>query len=446
MESLRTARMADPTDMPAYDDGLAQRCRDQWRRGDWEGLLAVSLDEVERHPQRARVVLMLASAHQAQGSHAQTRSLAGLALQWGCDARLVARVLLAGVHNTLGRAAVASGRLRDRALQHFAQAVEPGGSRSGRHLVLQARVQEQLRQMQMPQESGPLLGVTRAQALPVAPVAATPLRELRDSLRAQGEKLHGQLSDQARQITRLQDQLTRTIGREVGNAVKQLEAHASLQRYLGDTQTVPELHGWPISADFGVLLLGLIERNDYDLIVEFGSGASTVLMAAALKRAAPRREAEGRAPATLLTLEHLEQYHQETSAMLMSAGLSSFVRLALAPIRPFTTAAGQTFPYYDARAVLSEVVAGLGRSANELRVLLMVDGPPAATGPRARYPALPLALEFLEGARLDVLLDDYRREDEKQIAQTWMDELAARGLQPRLTAYTLEKDACLISV
>jgi hypothetical protein len=427
---------------PAYDDGLVQRCRDLWRRGDWSALLEIPLDDVERHPRRARLALMVASAHLALGQHAKARTLAGLALQWGCEHELVARVLLAGVHNTLGRAAVASGKLRDHALAHFAQAVEPGGPRSLRRLALQARVQEQLRQMQMEHEAYALLSGPHRTA-PTLPVP-TPLRELREGMRQQTEKLLGAMTEQNHQMTRLQRHVDESVGREVGNAVRQLEAHARIQRFLGPDHQMPELHGWPISADFGALLLDLLDRHDYDLILEFGSGASTVLMAAASKRHAAARAERGLPPTMLLALEHLPEYQAQTASMLQASHLETFARVALAPIQPFITADGRTFPYYDARDAVGEAVSSIGRPAPDLKVLLMVDGPPAATGPRARYPALPLALEFLAGARLDILLDDYRREDEKQVAQDWLDDLRARGLDPSLVAYPLEKEACLI--
>lgn len=427
---------------PTYDEGLVQRCRDLWRRGDWGALLEVPLDDVERHPQRARLVLMVASAHQALGQHAQVRTLAGLALQWGCELELVARVLLAGVHNTLGRAAVASGKLRDHALPHFSQAIEPGSPRSMRRLALQARVQEQLAQMQMAHETATLFGSATRPAL-ATPVPA-PLPELRDGMRLQTEKLLNAMTEQNRQMTRLQHHVEESVSREVGNAVRQLEAHARIQRFLGPDQQMPELHGWPISADFGALLLDLLDRNDYDIIIEFGSGASTVLMAASAQRHAATRAARGLSTTALLALEHLPEYHAQTASMLQASGLEALARLVLAPIRPFTTADGQTFPYYDARDAVGEFVRSLERPATDLSVLLMVDGPPSATGPRARYPALPLAREFLTGARLDILLDDYRRDDEKQVAQAWLDDLRGGGLEPSLTAYPLEKEACLI--
>jgi len=40
-----------------------------------------------------------------------------------------------------------------------------------------------------------------------------------------------------------------------------------------------------------------------------------------------------------------------------------------------------------------------------LRVLVIVDGPPAATGPHARYPAGPLVLQHFAGAQIDFLME-----------------------------------------
>lgn len=104
---------------------------------------------------------------------------------------------------------------------------------------------------------------------------------------------------------------------------------------------------------------------------------------------------------------------------------------------------GTSQPYYDCAGAL----AARARSMAELpatRILVVIDGPPAATGKAARYPALPSVLQHFKHAAVDLLLDDYIREDEKQIAERWMNELEQRGFSPSLTARRLEKDACVI--
>jgi hypothetical protein len=75
---------------------------------------------------------------------------------------------------------------------------------------------------------------------------------------------------------------------------------------------------------------------------------------------------------------------------------------------------------------------------------VLVDGPPASTGPQARLPALAVVLPHLRGAELELLLDDYDRPDEKAIAVSWMETLKDAGLAPTLTERKLEKGACII--
>jgi hypothetical protein len=58
--------------------------------------------------------------------------------------------------------------------------------------------------------------------------------------------------------------------------------------------------------------------------------------------------------------------------------------------------------------------------------MLIVDGPPSATGELARYPALPVLADRLsEGA--SVLLDDAARDDEQRVIERWRRE------QPRMS-------------
>lgn len=51
--------------------------------------------------------------------------------------------------------------------------------------------------------------------------------------------------------------------------------------------------------------------------------------------------------------------------------------------------------------------------------LLIVDGPPRATQPLARYPALPLLYERLS-ADARVVVDDAWREDEQEMVRRWL--------------------------
>ena len=275
--------------------------------------------DVEMHPQRASLALMVATAHQALGQSAQTRVFVGLARQWGCEPQLIARALIAGVHNTLGRAVAAAGRQRSHALQHFADAIAAGGGAGSGEVALQDRVRRQLANMRLESDASWLLdGAARTASTALQPPSQRP--ELVDALRRSSELTLIRLKEQSQQLASVRRAIEATVRKEAANAVSQLEAHANLQRYLSEGQLMPELHGWPVSPDFAVMLIDLVESNDYDLVIEFGSGTSTLLMAIALARAAKRRRRS--APSVQVAFEHLEAFHQQTRSRLERAGVA----------------------------------------------------------------------------------------------------------------------------
>src|SRR3546814_9676931 len=81
------------------------RSRMQWQVGDGENLVALELETLEGHPQRAMLALLVGAAHQQVDDHANARRFVSAASEWGWDRRTMARVLIAGAYNTLGRIA-----------------------------------------------------------------------------------------------------------------------------------------------------------------------------------------------------------------------------------------------------------------------------------------------------------------------------------------------------
>lgn len=135
-------------------------------------------------------------------------------------------------------------------------------------------------------------------------------------------------------------------------------------------------------------------------IVECGSGASTVWLAAACRRAGS---------GAVLALEHNERYAREATQALQLCGLSDYAEVRHAPLVSLSLD-GQNFSWYDPTAY------------NDVRQidLLFVDGPPGSTGPLARYPALPLLADALAPGAL-VVVDDIERSEEATVVQRWMD-------------------------
>lgn len=120
----------------AHDAGLLDRCRTQWQFGDWSSLTLLRREEVQTHPDKAKLAMLAAAGHQQTGDMQAAKAWAALATDWGGDRRLLARLLVSGVYNTLGKAASAAGQEK-RALAHFQQAVKGAGG--DETLLVQAR-------------------------------------------------------------------------------------------------------------------------------------------------------------------------------------------------------------------------------------------------------------------------------------------------------------------
>jgi hypothetical protein len=238
-------------------------------------------------------------------------------------------------------------------------------------------------------------------------------------------------------------QLRQHIKADIANATNQLEAYLNLHSILSGGFELPPMHGWPISPDFALLLVRQVQHNHYDLIIEFGSGTSTVLMAEALSKKTPNASRHSKC----LVFEHLESYFDQTHAQLTQRQLEAVVQLHLTPLQPYEASDGRTYPYYDCHSVLAQFAQALPQSA---KVLVLVDGPPASTGEHARWPAFEVVTTSLASASvdltLDFLLDDYIRQDEQEIAASWEQMAKAKCWPFSATRYRLEKDAYLMQL
>jgi hypothetical protein len=245
-----------------------------------------------------------------------------------------------------------------------------------------------------------------------------------------------------RQLKELQDSLEKSQAKQNQNSLAQLEAFLRLQSYLGEDFVIPDVHGWAISPDFGLLLIELIEKNDYQMVVEFGSGTSTILIARAIATISSRLD--GKPKPIQVAFEHSAEFYKQTEALLMRSRLIDAVDLELAALAPWVSPQGVEYQYYSCHSKLLQ-------RARDLRsrrggVLVVVDGPPAKTCRHARYPAVPILLSIFHGVTIDVLLDDYNRDEEQQIADMWVADLNEAGRPYALTAFELEKGACLLEI
>ncbi len=126
-----------------YDENLLEKARLYWQLGDWQSLMALERDVVQHHPDRARLAAMAAAGHAQRGDVATARQWLRLAQDWGCSQKLIARVLISGIHNSLGNASLLVGDEK-RALAHFTDAIQSGMPGMESRVMVSLRIRSQM--------------------------------------------------------------------------------------------------------------------------------------------------------------------------------------------------------------------------------------------------------------------------------------------------------------
>lgn len=189
------------------------------------------------------------------------------------------------------------------------------------------------------------------------------------------------------------------VARESNRLYQQTEAILRLAAGVGATGMTPPMRGWAASPDVIALLVTELRTLKPAYVVECGSGASTVWLAMAIRAAA--------LPTRLVALEHDAAFGAATRRALDDCQVADVAEVRVAPLIPVTIDS-HTYRWYDPACL--EGVHEVG--------LVFVDGPPADTGPGARFPALPM-IHALLSIDATVVLDDTIRPDEKAISSDW---------------------------
>ena len=187
----------------------------------------------------------------------------------------------------------------------------------------------------------------------------------------------------------------------------QLESLIWLQKRLKISGELPPLRGWPTSPDFLLKLHSWIVKHKPLTVVETGSGASTIVIADAL-----RQNGFGK----LYSFEHLQKYANQTQEMLQDEYLTPWVELLVGELELWK---GKHLNPHDSGKPSSWYPLKL--SGIENIDLLVVDGPPKSICQYARYPAVPALFDRLS-PKAEVWMDDAIRQEEKDICKHWANE------------------------
>jgi predicted O-methyltransferase YrrM len=179
--------------------------------------------------------------------------------------------------------------------------------------------------------------------------------------------------------------------------VAQVEPLLALRDRLAPRRPLPAMRGFAIAPDFALVLTELIADERPELVVETGSGVSTLVIAYGLEQLGRGR---------VIALDHDAGYVAATRAALERHGLSAYATVVHAPLEPIEID-GEHHRWY-ARGAL----AGLPPID-----LVVDDGPPRYLGDLLRYASLPeLAARI---APRGVFVLDVIADEEREILARW---------------------------
>lgn len=175
----------------------------------------------------------------------------------------------------------------------------------------------------------------------------------------------------------------------------------ALYSILNPSTPLPELGGYALSASKAAKLMELTLDKKPKIIVELGSGVSTLVLAYCLKKIGAGR---------IISYDHDENFARITRDNIEKHNLSEYVEVIHAPLGKVKVGNNE-YKWYQIN--IDDINEGIG--------FLFVDGPPRKTQEMARYPAMEFFDKKLESGAI-VILDDANRHDEIKIKELWVKE------------------------
>jgi len=207
------------------------------------------------------------------------------------------------------------------------------------------------------------------------------------------------------------DSIEQALGRAVDVLSGNMEALFSIFSVIHLRHPLPPMGRWAVSPDFARILVDVILERTPGLVVELGSGVSTLLCAYCLEK---------NGVGAIVSVEHEDEFVRATTENIRKHRLDQFARVVHAPLRDITLR-NRIYKWYDKDLVLPKI-------ASQKVDVLIVDGPPAKTGDEARYPAVPVLFDLLADQAI-VLVDDAGRQEERTTVRRWVRKFPILNLE-----------------
>jgi hypothetical protein len=228
---------------------------------------------------------------------------------------------------------------------------------------------------------------------------------LRGDLKKQSEALSRQSEKLSKQAEASKKE--RASLRELGSSLKHIQEGQIETRYIQALSALPLKYPvfcgrWAIDGFLAKELMDHLAIHRPRVVLELGSGVSTVLIASAL-------ESLGLTDTRHIAVDHLDEFLENTRKMVDCQGLKRTTEYWHCPLS--SSIAPEASWYHG-------IPGRLGTTRIDL---LLVDGPPGTLRPGARRPVLPVLRQFLSENAV-VLLDDAGRDEEQEVLARWKDD------------------------
>mgnify|MGYP001364393558 CR=1 FL=1 len=195
----------------------------------------------------------------------------------------------------------------------------------------------------------------------------------------------------------------RSVEKDLEEERTQYQAIQSIYTFITPRYPLPSMSRWTAYPDLAETIVRECMINRPKLVVELGSGISTLITAYAL-------EQHGEKDAHIISLDHSQKYAQKTQDLLTLHELEAKAQVLYSPLEP-TQIGNKTYSWYNKDRLTTKDTIDI----------LIVDGPPLKTNQLARYPALPLFFSKLSKECI-IILDDAARPSEQQAVSQWLRE------------------------
>ena len=209
------------------------------------------------------------------------------------------------------------------------------------------------------------------------------------------------------------------LRKETHNGFAQVDSWAYFYQRIQPRRSLPAMRSFAASPDFLNLMIDLFAVHKPKLIVECGSGVSTLVNGYLLERVGAGK---------VVALEHHAGFGAISQTRIAEHGLEAFAEVRIAPLEKHQIN-GANWQWYAA--------SGWQDLTNI--DFLIVDGPPDAIQHKARYPALPLLWEKLSPNAV-ILVDDCVRATDRAAVEQWVKEYS--GFEVNWIG--TEKGACVL--